>query len=300
MEKRTALQIKVGIFVSLGLFLAMVTIFFLGGKTGIFERHYFLYTRFDNITGLNVGADIALAGIHVGTVDSMNFSNNPKDNKTIVKLKINRDYQSRILEDSRAIISTQGLLGDKMILITVGINGNRVLQNEEYLEIKESVSLESVAEKGDRLLESLQKPVEKIDALLRDIQEKPGLMHALIYELEGKDFVKDMAAITRSGKNMFQKIEKGNGILHDLVYDKENSAMAKNLSSTLENMKNTSQSLSATTKKIEKGEGSIGALINDPTLYHDFKTLLGKANRSKLIQAVIRHTLSKNEKDTLK
>jgi phospholipid/cholesterol/gamma-HCH transport system substrate-binding protein len=73
-----------------------------------------------------------------------------------------------------------------------------------------------------------------------------------------------------------------------------------NFSAAAKNMKSSTENLNSVTAKIEKGEGTVGGLISDPTVYYDLKTLMGKANRSKLLKIVIRHVLSKNEKDTLK
>ena len=61
-----------------------------------------------------------------------------------------------------------------------------------------------------------------------------------------------------------------------------------------------SRDLSTISGKINSGKGTLGALVNDDSLYQDFRTLMGKANRNKLIRSVIRYTLETKEKEQLK
>ncbi len=300
MEKRTWLEIRVGIFVCIGLFLSMLVVFLLGGKTSIFQSTYSIYAKFDNVSGLSIGALVSLAGINVGEVEEMTFPANIEDKQTIVRMKINHSFQDRIRKDSKASISTQGLLGDKYIYITMGSSQNSPLKDGDMMATDRGLSIESFADSGQKILDQANESLKKMNELLNDIQNKEGMIHALIYDLEGKDFVKDIMAFTRAGKQILQEVQKGRGIAHALIYDKTDPQMIQEISRTLKNMEKTSQNVHEMTAKIEKGEGTLGGLLNDPTVYSDLKSLLGKANRSKLIQAVIRHTLSQNEKDTLK
>ncbi|MDO8644048.1 MAG: MCE family protein, partial [bacterium] len=57
--------------------------------------------------------------------------------------------------------------------------------------------------------------------------------------------------------------------------------------------------LKSVSGKMARGEGTLGALISDPTLFNDMKTLIGKANRNKLLKGVIRWTLQTKDKKLL-
>jgi len=294
MESKLSLKIRVGIFVSIGILLTMVVIFLLGGEKNHFERHYSLYSRFNNISGLRIGASVFLAGITVGSIKDIHFPKDLTDPDVMVRMEIASKFKDRIRENSEATIATQGLLGDKMIQVSVGSPEHKELEDGDILQTKKSaVSLEDFAGKSGELIDNANK-------LLKDIREKESLLHALIYDMKGEKIIEDLSSVLRSAGRIVQEVQHGRGMLHAMIYDKADPKLVQNFSKAMENMKTTTKNLSEVSSKIEKGEGSIGGLISDPTVYYDLKTLMGKANRSKLIQAVIRHTLSENEKDTLK
>ncbi len=300
MEKKNLQQIKVGLFVLIGLFLIMFSIFFVGEEKTFLERHYTLHAKFNDISGLRVGAPIFLAGVGVGKVEDIHFPSSLEEKDVTLELSVAHRFQDRIRQDSEAAIVTQGLLGDKVVLISVGSPAEAVLKNGATLKSRKGYGLENFAEKGGELIEQLTDLSKKMNTIVSDIQVKDGFLHSLIYDLKGKNIIPDIAAVSHDARDVAQQIRQGKGILHAMLYDPADPEFAKNLSKTVENFKASSQSIKESTAKIERGEGTIGGLINDPTVYYDLKTLLGKANRSKMIRSVVRYTLQQNEKETLK
>jgi len=299
MEKNIKTQVKVGIFVSVGILLSMFIIFLLDGKKSLFESSIDLYARFKDISGLRSGALVSLAGVNVGTVKDIRFPQSLEDKSVIVQLEVQSKYKSRIRQDSEAAILTQGLLGDKMVFIKVGTPDSPEIGNGETLKTGKMFSIDSIAEDGGEMLADVKEMIKSMNGLLKDVKEKKSLLHALIYDYKGEDIIGEMAALSRSAGKLVREVESGKGVLHALIYDKADPQMAKNMSAAVGNMKKATDNLSQVTQRIEKGEGTIGGLINDPTVYYDLKTLLGNANRSKLIKAVIRYTLLQNEKEML-
>src|SRR5688500_19159767 len=119
---REKFELKVGVFVFVGILALGAMIIILGSKQDMFARQYPLWTEFKEVSGLAVGAPVRLAGVNVGIVDRIDF---PQEGKTDLRvlLMIRTDVRERIREDSRASISTQGVLGDKFISLTLGTTG---------------------------------------------------------------------------------------------------------------------------------------------------------------------------------
>lgn len=299
MEKNIKTQVKVGIFVSAGIILSMFVIFMLDGKKSLFESSMMLFVKFKDISGLRSGATVSLAGVNVGTVTDIRFPESIDDKMVVVELEVQEKYKSRIRQDSEAAIMTQGLLGDKMVFIKVGTPDSPEIKAGETLRTGKLFSIDSFAEDGGEMIADLKSIMKNVNGILKDVKEKKSFLHALIYDYKGEDIIGDIALLTRSAGKLVREVENGKGVLHALIYDKADPKMAKNLSVSIDNVKKATDNLSEVTQRIEKGEGTIGGLINDPTVYYDLKTLLGNANRSKLIKAVIRYTLLKNEKEML-
>lgn len=297
MRIKTSQQVRVGIFVTLGLILAMVVIFLLGDGFTLFEKQYSLKARFDEVSGLRVGAPVFLAGIQIGKVEQFEFPEKLDESQIIVVMKLNQQYQERIRQDSSASIVTQGLLGDKAIFITQGKATATELKDEDFIEVKEGPSLDTFAKKGGELVDKLNKLVANTDGIVSDIRTKESFLHALIYDIEGANLVKELSEVTRSAGDVMREVKTGRGMLHSLIYDPVRPGIGKVFSDAAENMRTLSKDLAVVGGRIERGEGSIGGLTKDPTVYYDLMTLLGKANRNKLLRTVIRATLATNEKD---
>lgn len=262
-QGKEMMQIQVGVFVAVGLFLAMLVIFLLGSEKRLFEGQYSLFCRFEDISGLRVGAPVQLAGIQVGSVNEILFDESLEAKKVKLVLRIAKSYKDRIRKDSSATIMTQGLLGDKMIFISVGSQTEEVLADGGELATRSEASFTGLLEQGGGLLENLVEISENVQAISKEIKD-------------------------------------GKGALHELIYDEKGEALMDDTKVLISNLKETSGHAKNITAKIDRGEGTLGALVNDATLFNDMKTLLGKANRNKLIRSVIRETLRTKEENLIK
>lgn len=304
MQNREKNQIKVGMFVFAGLILAMYIIFMLGGEKQIFRPHYWLKTSLKDISGLRQGAPVQLAGLKVGFVDKIKFPQDLSKKEIELTLRIDKKFQDRIRSDSTAMVNTQGLLGDKFIFVSIGSEDQPILTNGGYLESRESVGLGNVVEKSSEIMadirdasKSIKKFFEDMYASKEDVrsvlhsmkgimgqaQKGDGLLHAMLYDPKGKETVADIAASMNMLKDIIGRANKA---------DKESGEV----SGVLKNLRSASKDLKEIVAKVNRGEGTIGGLISDPALYNDLRSLFGRANRNKLLKAVIRSTLSENEK----
>ncbi len=260
MESKESTQIKVGVFVFLGMLLAMGIIFFLGNEKNLFEREYPLYAVFKDISGLRPGAQVQLAGIRVGVVDQISFPTQIGEKHVRVRLQVKQDYQERIRSDSTASISTQGLLGDKMIAVSLGSNDFPVMQAGSELTTEERTSIFEAAEKGIGMMDSVDQVAKKIG-------------------------------------HFFDAIDKSQGLLHSIIYETPEKPMGKNVRQTAEDLKLASKELRVMLEKINKGEGTVGALLSDPSLYYDLRKLFGKVERNRLLRGIIRSRLQSLDQD---
>jgi len=272
----------------------MTAIFMLGSKTSLFQTYYELICYFDDISGLRVGAPVQLAGINVGFIDSIYFEDRKlitykeisteeraaapdeePETKIIVKvkvtMKIDSQYQDRIRDDSVASVVTQGLLGDRMIFITVGSNDRKVLgNNDELRDVRQPTGFTQLVEKGDDLM------------------------------IDAKVFVNNTNRLVTKFNTVMGEVIKGDGLVHEVIYASESKDTLRTLNQALLNFNRASQNLASITGKINNGKGTLGALVNDDSLYQSVKTLFGKANRNRLIRSIIRYTIKTKDKDQLK
>lgn len=306
MPRSIITEFRVGLFVSLGLLLAMITIFMLGGEHSFFTRYYTLYTNFGSISGLRVGAPVQLAGLKVGFVDGIRFNPTIEKKEVLIVLKIQKKFEKRIRADSVATVETQGLLGDKFIYITMGSEDQLLLPDKGLLMSKETTSIFALADKASSIMDNIGEASKTINDMLSGVKGKKG--------------ESDFKAIISSVKTTVQQIEKGKGLVHALIYDPKGEEAVADLARTLKavgdittsaegdkatpgmlaNLRHASEDLREILSSVRNGEGTLGKFVTDPALYDDLRALFGRANRNVLLRSVIRSTIEENESRLLK
>lgn len=304
MKRECFTEVRVGIFVVVGLLLGMIVLFQLGSQHEMFKRQYTIYASFMDISGLRTGAVVQLGGLNVGYVDEIRFPSELLKKEITVKMRISRKFHERIRGDSVATVNTQGLLGDKFIYISVGSEDQAVIANGAFVQSRETTSIFALADKAGVIMDDLGEAAKTINSLLESVEgEKEG----------------DLKASIKSIRRTLEQIEKGKGTLHALIYDPRGEDFVRDLADTVRSMKDIAGGVEGPAKKgiianlrvasadlreilgsIRRGEGTLGMLIRDPGLYNDLRTLLGRANRNVLMRSVVRTTLRENEGEVLK
>lgn len=193
-------KIRLGLFIVGGITLFVLAIFIIGKQKNLFNPVYSLTTNFYNVGGLKVGSKIRFSGIDVGTVDHINIIN---DSTVKVNLFIRKEIQPFIKNDSQVTIGAEGLIGDKILLITQGTNTSPSAKEGQYLSSIEPVEIEAI-------MVSLQSTAENAEIISNELAE------------------------------IMIKINSGNGTLGRLIQD---SLIAENLSQTMLNLKKSSKGL---------------------------------------------------------
>jgi phospholipid/cholesterol/gamma-HCH transport system substrate-binding protein len=140
--KQSTIDLGVGIFVLIGLICVGYLTIQLGQMRLLGDDHYYLYARFQSVSGLTEGARVEIAGVEVGQVASISLD--PVELVARVKLKIQNDVQ--LSDDVIASIKTMGLIGDKYIKLSPGgsdeilAEGDLIIETQSALDIEEIIS----------------------------------------------------------------------------------------------------------------------------------------------------------------
>lgn len=193
-------KVRLGLFVAGGLALFVLAIFIIGRQKNLFNPVFKLTSTFYNVSGLQVGNNVRFSGINVGTVDDITIIN---DSTVRVDMLIKKEVKRFIKSDCEVAIGSEGLIGDRLLVITQG-------------------SAEAPLAKEGQKLESAE-PVET-DAIMASLQVSAG----------------NAEIITQQLAEIMIKINKGKGTLGRLIQD---TAIAENLKQTIVNLKKSSKGL---------------------------------------------------------
>lgn len=261
MDKKVANYLIVGVVVAVGFIGFVFILFNIGGGMGVLTSQYTLYGKFKDVKGVHTGSEISLAGLRIGVIKDITVAKDDSKELTI-EMGISKAHKERIRKDSLAIIRTQGVLGDKYVEITIGTNSEPVLENEAFLRTDEPEDL--FAKSGD---------------LVGDISKQFAEGGEL------KETLKNLNSLMKNLNNLTSDIRHQKGLLNALVYGNAGPKLDNSMAS-----------LELIMKKIERGDGTLGSLINDPTVYEDLKSLLGGAKRSNVLKYFMRSFIEDGEK----
>jgi phospholipid/cholesterol/gamma-HCH transport system substrate-binding protein len=138
--KQSRLEYLVGIFVMLGLAAILYLTVKLGSGSLIGGRTYELEARFTNVSGLNVGSTVVVAGVTVGRVEGIRVDE--KDYSAVARLRV--DSGLKLPTDTMASIKTTGLIGDKYILLAPGADETFLEPGDLITMTESAVDIESL------------------------------------------------------------------------------------------------------------------------------------------------------------
>jgi phospholipid/cholesterol/gamma-HCH transport system substrate-binding protein len=202
----TSQQLRVGVFVLAGLLVFAGLVYMLGRSAGLFERQYRLLASFGQTGGLIPGATVRLAGVAVGRVGEIRLPE-AGGAKVQVELLVARRVQDRIRADSVARIETLGLLGDKIIDISLGSAGAAILQAGAELKTEEPFDTARLTQQGTELL--------------RNLVDLSAELRGGLARITGSSAGQDLAETLRALRSLATEIERGQGVLNRLVYDRK-------------------------------------------------------------------------------
>ncbi|HLE86108.1 MAG TPA: MlaD family protein [Candidatus Brocadiaceae bacterium] len=270
MTKEQIAELRAGIFTLITLVGFGAMVFILGTQKGYFEPQITLKTKFLNVYGLQAGAPVRFMGVGIGQVKGIILPRELPSVGTEVLLQVNKSVQKNVTRDSVATIKWLSYVtGDSYIEITSGARLEPVVEDGDSIKSAEPINYTTALESGISIIDSFSKIFKK---------------------LEESGFVESLSNVSVSLNESVKTFQKGEGLLHSLIYDPKGKQL-------LENLVTTSESLKRITAEIENGEGTIGALISDTTLYDNLSRLLGGVERSFILRSLIRKSIEKGNEE---
>lgn len=281
MAKQTINNIKLGAFVLAGMLALIVGLYLIGRDTNLFSRNYTLYVRFENTQGLTPGNNIRYSGIQVGTVKKVKILN---DTLIEVTMLIEEKMKNYIHLNDQVSISTDGLMGNRLLNISPSKNGSPLAKDGDILAAKRTISTEEMLE----ILDKTNRNIAIVSEGLKNTVEHINNSKALWGILENETLPADITAslnniriasananqMVKDVQNIITGIKEGKGSLGKIITD---TALVYNLNDAVEKIKlagdnanllaNEINTLSLSVKKdITEGKGPANAILKDSAL----------------------------------
>ncbi len=295
---------RIGAFFLVGLVLLFVAVELTLG-VGLFRRRYPLYATFRDVQGLDVGADVRVAGIKSGRVEGLTLDGDHvrvalalKDGVTVKKDAVAR-LDFRALSGERFVALSLGSPGAapaapgdvldgetpagfaevvdqlsgvaasvRVLADTVGANSERLLAGLANLIEENETALGAVAQHVASIADKLDRGTGTLGLLLND----PALYEGATATLgDVRRSVQDLNQVT-------QALADGQGTLGKLL--REDGGLYEQVRQTVDTLQATAQNAQEITDALRAGEGSLGKALTDDSLYAEAQDTLRTVNRA--------------------
>jgi phospholipid/cholesterol/gamma-HCH transport system substrate-binding protein len=262
-------QLKVGVIVLVAS-VVLVTLLFLmtsASGLGLFSHKLTITTYFENSAGLKDGAAVNLEGVTIGTVKTVTVVNTAARKLTPVKvvMKLDEKFGSSLKKDSKASLTTVGVLGDTVVDINSQFAVGQPLKDGDELKTLETPSLTDVVKASQGTIESLNVILSKMNVIVDNLQSGKGSVGQLINNPDlynkANDTVNELLTLEKNLNNGRGSI--GKLMTDDTLYNRLNDAAGK-----LETISN----------DLNSGKGTAGMLLKDDSLYKNLNSTLVHAN----------------------
>lgn len=210
MKTTSSQKIKIGLFVFAGLVLLILGIFFIGNQKSLFNSTFNIYGTFKNVSGLQAGNNVRFAGINIGVVQSINIIT---DSSVRVDLTLNNNVRKFIKTDSKLSIGSDGLMGDKLIIIAPGgIKSHEEIQPGGRLESINPVDVDKIITKLTRVADNAETLTTDLSQIVGKINSGKGSIGRL---LNNDKIAKDLEGTVKQAQTTMKTVHKTTNTLNE-------------------------------------------------------------------------------------
>ena len=286
-------EVKVGSVMLLSLILLFWGANFLKGND-IFIKNRHFFAVYDHVDGLSPSSPVMINGFKVGQVEHIDFLSD-HSGKLYVKFTVQKE-NFFIPEDTKAKIYSSDILGSKSISLLLGASDQQVqnmdtLSSEIEATLTESVNqqIAPLKRKAEDLISSVDSAIVIVSSIFNEkarddlnqsfssIKDALSTFEKTMLKVDGavaeeRDHINKIFTNIESITNNFSKSNKKLTMIVDNMESITDSLAESNLVETVNNASLAMSEAAEMMEKINRGEGTVGALVNNDTLYHNLES----------------------------
>ena len=271
MKRSPQRAIRLGTFITAGVLLFIIALYLIGSKQNMFGINVKVTTVFADVKGLREGAVVRFTGIDVGAVSKLQILS---DSSVIVEMAIEKKVTHFIKKNSIASIASQGLMGNKIVVLLPG--------SPDMPSIEQGDNLPSIIPiETDDILKEIKTSSERISEVsgnLVDITAKINRGEGIFGKIfTDTSFAYNLSKTSQNLKELSDMVNSGEGFIGKLFAD---TTFSGDLDSTARYISEIARNLEEVTDKINRGEGIVGKMFTDTSLTNNLYMASQNLNES--------------------
>ncbi len=228
-------NVIVGVFITAAIVLFGAALFLIGDQHKAFRRHVIFYTNFQNVDGIPKGSTVRVDGIDAGELEAIEIPSSPSQ-KFRLKMNVDDRLRGLIRQDSLVTVETEGLVGDKFLLIQGGTDRASEAAPESTLQGKEPFEIGKLLEQAQGIMNQAGTTITGLQSTMKDVSGR-------------LDTTLDTATGTiRNVNGVVLDVRKGKGTAGLLL---EDPATAADVKQSVANVRQTTEKLNTTTTRVD-------------------------------------------------
>lgn len=275
-------NLGVGIFVIFGTALFALALFLIGNQHSVFAKQMELFTEFKNLNGLQKGAKVQVGGFDAGEVTDVTIPKSPSEGFRL-KLRLNGQVRALIRTDSVATIATEGVVGDKVLIILPGSSTSpeaapfttlptketsdmaELIQKSTTLVSNASVTMKTVADRLTATLDVVTTTVNNANNLVVGLNQGRGTIGMLLRdEKTATDIREAVNNVRQASSSLSHASGQADALISDfqsrglggkvdaIVSDLQSRNLGEKLDQTMQNVHSATHNIDATTQQVRE------------------------------------------------
>ncbi|MGE5846756.1 MAG: MlaD family protein, partial [Ignavibacteria bacterium] len=214
MKKSISNKIRLGIFISAGIAVFITAIYFVGEKQQLFRSTFRLSGVFKDVAGLQAGNNVRFSGINIGTIENISIIS---DTSVKVEILIDESIRKFIKKDAVASIGSEGLMGNKTLIISPGTGGKEGIENNDTIATSLPIDMDDIILSLKTTIDNTSSITGDLSAIMHNVQSGKGTIGRLIMDKSWRQNFDSTFSNLKEGsagfKTLMDKAHEVDGIL---------------------------------------------------------------------------------------
>jgi len=283
---KSRLELKVGLFVFIGLTLLAVILIQFSKSTSLWRGTYELHLHAANVGGIKPRAGVLLAGVQVGSVAQIQLA--PDGKSVTMNLKIYSEFP--IYHDARFVIEQSGFLGDQFVSVIPTTNALPVLTNNADVPCEEPFNLQEVARGAAGFIVRIDETAKKLDASVTDLRQQvlnaqtlanfgASITNLKLFSEQALDAVQEIDGIVATNGAQIGLAVSNAALFSTGLIQLEDSAKetlatnSENIGQATRNVADATTTFKQLAADLQAGKGLAGAVLQNPELATNIQSI---------------------------
>lgn len=250
--KKNLSAVRLGLFIFLGTVLLVLAVFLIGQKNALFSSTFNVKAYFKDVQGLRSGATVRLSGIDVGSVSGVQILNDTTG-RVEVSMGLQTDIEKFIRTDTKATIETEGLVGNKVVVLKMGTSSAEPIKEGGVVQSQEPVSFSAIIAQTEGIMQYTKNMTKDLSEIIGGVNRGDGSIGKLFKDDELYNSATNLTErADKSLKDITDELNRVTGLFDRLGIGVENVVNNVNRSVT---------NLDTIIAGIREGRGVMGKLI---------------------------------------